>query len=117
MLEAFNDALRFDGSICDETQKATQETLRNYGNTAVAYSRNAMYVLNRVRGTAQLLSDTLSLKHQQTSQVISENTLALNNMAVKDSATIRVITVVMLLFLPAQFIAVRDLYCVSSSPI
>lgn len=73
------------------------------------YIRNAVFLLDKIRGTAQLLSDTLNLKHQQTSQNISENTLALTNSAVRDSATIRVITVVTLLYLPATFVAVSSL--------
>ena len=106
-LEAYTDALRLNGNMSVETYKCTKEVLQNYNNTTAAYSQNAVFVLNKVRGTGQLLSDTLNLKHQQNAEVISGNTLALNNMAAKDSATIRVITMVTLLFLPAQFVAVR----------
>lgn len=73
-----------------------------------AYNSNAAYLLDKVQATAQLLADTLNLKHQQTAQRVSENTLALNDAAVKDSATIRVITVVTLVYLPANFIAVSS---------
>lgn len=106
ILEAFNDALHTDSSISDETHNTTQEILQNYSNTAAAYSHNATFIRDKIRGTAQLLSDTLNLKHQQIAQRISENTLALNDAAVRESATIRVITVVTLLFLPSSFVAV-----------
>ena len=106
VLDAFNDALQGDGSISSEDHKNTQEILQNYVAMAAAYNSNAVYLLQKIQGTAQLLADTLNLKHQQTAQRTSENTLALNDAAVKDSATIRVITVVTLLYLPASFIAV-----------
>lgn len=106
MLEAFNDPLHSDGSIRNETHGTSREVLSNYASMAAAYSNNTAFLLQKIRVTAQLLSDTLNLKHQQTAQTISENTLALNDAAVKDSATIRVITVVTLLYLPGTFIAV-----------
>lgn len=105
MLAVFNDALHADGSASDQKHSTTQEFLQNYITLAAAYSRNAVFLRDKIRGTTQLLSDTLNLKHQKIAQTISENTLALTNAAVKDSATIRVITVVTLLYLPATFVA------------
>ena len=107
MLAAFTDALYDGGSTSDHNHRATQEILRNYVTVAAAYSRNAIFLRDKIRGTIQLLSDTLNLKHQKIAQTISENTLALNKSAVKDSTTIRVITVVTLLYLPATFVAVN----------
>ena len=106
-LQTMNDALQADGAVSDETHKATQETLHNYSAATAAYLQNATFILQKIRATAQMLSDTLKMKHQQTAQNISKNTLALNDRVVQDSGTIRVITVVTLLFLPGQFIAVR----------
>ena len=106
MLKAFNDALRAVGSIPESDHCATQEVLQNYATMAAAYSQNAVFLRDKIRGTAQLLADTLNLKHQKIAQSISENTLALTDAAVKDSATIRVITVATLLYLPATFVAV-----------
>ena len=110
MLAVFNDALHAEGSGSDKHHSATQEVLQNYRTVAAAYSRNAIFLRDKIRGTIQLLSDTLNLKYQRIAQTISENTLALNNAAVKDSATIRVITVVTLLYLPATFVAVNILF-------
>ena len=106
MLAAFNDALHDEGSSSDHIHRATQDFLQYYVTMAAAYSRNAIFLPDKIRGTIQLLSDTLNLKHQKIAQTISENTLALNNAAVKDSATIRVITSVTLLYLPATYVAV-----------
>lgn len=105
-LRDFNDAIQAERFCLDYNHCATQEVLQNYAITAAAYSQNAIFLRDKIRGTAQLLSDTLNLKHQKIAQSISENTLALTDAAVKDSATIRVITVVTLLYLPATFVAV-----------
>lgn len=110
MLRAFTDAFQGEESFLDSDHCATQEVLRNYTTMAAAYSQNATFLRDKVRGTAQLLSDTLNLKHQKNAQSISENTLALTNAAVNDSATIRVITVVTLVYLPATFVAVSRHY-------
>lgn len=106
MLEAFNDAFHTNNASLDETHNTTREVLQNCNTTITAYTHNAVFIRDKIRGTAQLLSDTLNLKHQQTAQRISGNTLALNDAAVRESATIRVITVVTLLFLPSSFVAV-----------
>ena len=108
MLGAFNDTFRSEGTCIDCNHCVTQEILQNYAAMAAAYGQNAEYLRDKMRGAAELLSDTLNLKHQQIAQSIGENTLALTNAAVKDSATIRVITVVTLLYLPATFVAVSS---------
>lgn len=104
-----NDAFQADGAVSHDTHKATQETLQNYDRAAAAYLQNATFITQKIRATAQMLSDTLKMKNQQTAQNISKNMLALNDRVVQDSGTIRVITVVTLLFLPGQFIAVKFL--------
>ena len=106
-LQTMNDAFITHGAVSSKTHKATQETLQNYGRAAAAYQQNATFILRKIRATSQMLSDTLKMKHQQTAENISKNTLGLNNKVVQDSGTIRVITVVTLLFLPGQFVAVR----------
>lgn len=108
MLEAYNDAVQADGSDLDETCRSTLEILANYKRLIEAYSQNTKFLVEKIRKTAQLLSDTLNLKHQQIAQNTNVNTLALTNAAVKDSATIRVITVVTLLYLPTTFVAVSS---------
>ncbi len=118
MLEEYYETFRRDDSITDELHYATSEVLRNFRTLTEAYNQNTIFLLEKVRTTAQLLSDTLNLKHQQTAEHTSDNTLAMTKAAVQDSATIRVITVVTLLYLPAMFIAVRvplSFYWISSS--
>jgi hypothetical protein len=52
------------------------------------------------------LSAALNLRHQETGIGISQGVLSLTNETVDDSATVRVITFVTLLYLPASFVAV-----------
>lgn len=85
----------------------TKEVLHNYKDMTKEYSQNATFLHDKVRASAQLLLDTLNLKHQRIAQRTGEATLAINNSAAHDSATIRVITIVTLLYLPATFVAVR----------
>lgn len=106
VLETFNDSLLADDINTVEAHQNTRELLENYATTIASYNSNALYLLDKIRGTAQLLADTLNLKHQQTAQLVSQNTLALNQSAARDSATIRVVTVVTLIYLPANFVAV-----------
>lgn len=106
-LDAFVDLFRaYEGASLD-TQRATKEILQNYKAMTEEYSQNAVFILEKVRASAQLLLDTLNLKHERIAQQNSENTLALSDAAARDSSTIRVITIVTLLYLPASFIAVR----------
>jgi len=72
ILETFNDALQNDGSTSNENHEDTSELLQNYATMVAAYNSNAAYLLDKVQGTAQLLADTLNLKHQQIAQRVSE---------------------------------------------
>ncbi|KAL6714394.1 hypothetical protein ACLMJK_007817 [Lecanora helva] len=106
-LNAFVDMFRIHCNTSTEEQRAVKETLENYKIMVEEYSQNALFILSKVRASSQLLLDTLNLKHQRIAQKTSESTLTINNSAASDSATVRVITVVTLLYLPATFIAVR----------
>ena len=106
LLEVYSGAVQAGGSDSDEKCNSTSEILANYRALVEAYSQNTTFLVEKIRKTAQLLSDTLNMKHQLIAQNTNQNTLALTNAAVKDSATIRVITVVTLLYLPTTFVAV-----------
>ena len=108
VLDTYNKDLEISGGKFSEECLFLSETLNNYLTLYEDYTQNAAFLLERVRTTAQLLADTLGLKHQVTAQQISENTLDLTHSATYDSAKIRVITVVTLTYLPATFVAVRS---------
>ena len=106
MMRVFDDTSQSEGSHWDDDHRATQEFLHNYAAMAAAYTQNAIFLRDKIRGTAELLSDTLNLKNQMFAQRMSANTLELTDAAAADSAAIRTITVVTLLYLPATFVAV-----------
>lgn len=56
------------------------------------------------------LSVALNLKNQATSVDINNNMLSLTRDTVDDSATVRVVTLVTLIYLPASFVAVSELH-------
>ena len=105
-LKTFSDEMRAHESISFQVYRETQEILQNYIVLIQAYNKNAEFVLQKIRGTAQLLLDTLNLKHQRVAHGVSENTLALADTTVNESVTVRVITIVTLIYLPTTFVAV-----------
>ena len=98
--------MRAHESISFQVHRETQEMLQNYVVVTEEYGRNAKYILQKTRATTQLVLDTLNLKHQQVAQDISTNTLALTDATFTESVTVRVITIVTLLYLPTTFVAV-----------
>lgn len=77
-----------------------------YEKEVAAYLGNAKYLLARVEKIAALLSDTLNLRDQATSDEQNGYVLQLTRSTVDDSITIKVITVVTLVYLPFTFVAV-----------
>ena len=107
----FNETLlcvkMFHAIVLENTPGAAiPELISEYQDRARAYDQYAHFLLQRVAGTSKAISDALGLKHQKTAHKTSQSTLALTNVAVRDSATIRVITFVTLLYLPSTFVAV-----------
>jgi len=75
---------------------------------------SAEVLQNRIKGVIDLLADTLNLKNQDESAELNHHLYNLTRDTVDDSTTVRVITFVTLIYLPASFIAV----CVSvNSPV
>ena len=75
----------------------------------LAFEHNLRFLLDRVRNTAQLLAYMLEIENQGVAKRTSQNTLLLTESATNDSATIRVVTLVTLVYLPSTFIAVSQL--------
>ncbi|KAF8246074.1 hypothetical protein K440DRAFT_685745 [Wilcoxina mikolae CBS 423.85] len=81
------------------------------GRLTIHVSRVKGYIISvaglqrRTRSAIKLLADALDLKNQGTSAKINERILALTKETVDDSATVRVVTLVTLIYLPASFIA------------
>lgn len=112
-LSSLNDALLEHQTINRLTHIQTKCTLANMERQIAGYSSNVHYLLSKIASMAQLVSDTLALRDQQISlrnqQIAQEQNTQLTEMTrltVQDSATVRVIGVATLIFLPTTFVAV-----------
>ncbi|RDW91937.1 hypothetical protein BP5796_01331 [Coleophoma crateriformis] len=77
----------------------------NLQGLVLALNKNLNFLLQRLSGTSVLASETLNLKLQSLAKMTSDNGLSLTKAAIKDSQTIRIITVMTLLYLPSSFVA------------
>ena len=98
-------ASRDDGSL--------RRDLDNMESQVKSFERNAQYLLDRLESTAQMFTDGLALKAQKAAQQQNNHLYELatlsqeqNEALRQDSATIRVITVATLVFLPSTFVSV-----------
>lgn len=73
--------------------------LKNYTRQLEAYVQHTLFLQSRAARTAQTLTDTLSFKN-------SRYTLDLTMSSLDDSSTVRVITVMTMIYLPPTFAAV-----------
>ena len=110
-LEKLNTTIQARGAQQIETN-AISDLLENYRNQIDAYAENAKFLLKRSGSTAQQLSDTLAFKNQHVAQSQSGYMLKLTMSTVDDSATVRVVTLVTLVYLPFSFMAVRSPFLV-----
>lgn len=102
---AYNTGRGQLGAVDQSIREHSQLTMSIYEKEVAAYLGNAKYLLARVEKIAALLSDTLNLRHQATSDEQNGYMLQLTRSTVDDSTTIKVITVVTLVYLPFTFVA------------
>ncbi|KAE8550354.1 hypothetical protein EYB25_006580 [Talaromyces marneffei] len=76
------------------------ERLDNMEEMINSFDDNLQYLMSRVASICSLLSNTISLKNENTSNQVSNSMLKYNRFTVDDSATVRVITLVTLIYLP-----------------
>jgi hypothetical protein len=90
--------------------KTEQEVawLQNYQDKATAWASNANALLTTCERAVQLLDRVLNLKSQQLAQQQNTNILALTKSTVDDSATVRVITAITLVYLSCTVVAVSS---------
>ncbi|KAH8652902.1 hypothetical protein BGZ61DRAFT_575095 [Ilyonectria robusta] len=93
-----NAELRERRRISEESANEFSATLRNLLIQNQALMSNVKHLLSRVHSTIQAASGTISLKSQNTTEQMSNHMLG-------DSASIRVITAVTLVYLPASFVS------------
>ncbi|KAG9229025.1 hypothetical protein BJ875DRAFT_388208, partial [Amylocarpus encephaloides] len=104
-----------NGHFDKEMSRGFKNSLRGYGVKYRAHGTSLALLSARAQGLIKLASTrrdsvrgdclTLNLKNQATSVDINHNMLLLTKDTVDDSATVRVVTLVTLIYLPASFIS------------
>ncbi|KAH8699081.1 hypothetical protein BGW36DRAFT_449225 [Talaromyces proteolyticus] len=102
-----NDALLEAGILKSPAKEALSQLLDNYSSHLEAYIQNTSFLQSRAARTAELIADTLTFKNSYSAQSQNDYMLKLTMSTVDDSTTVRVITIVTLIYLPATFTAVR----------
>lgn len=105
-LHDFNDALAERNVIQQSDAHAMKQLLHNYINMVDAYTQQAEFLKSRTACLAVSITDTLSFKDSYTTKSQSQYMLDLTLSTVDDSTTVRVITIVTLIYLPSTFMAV-----------
>ncbi|KAH8671488.1 hypothetical protein BX600DRAFT_249438 [Xylariales sp. PMI_506] len=95
-LRRWNETLAGAGQVDRALADEFAITLDSLDARMEALEFNARFLLSRISSTVQMASDTISLKSQNTAEKMANHMLV-------DSAAIRVITVVTLIYLPATF--------------
>jgi hypothetical protein len=110
-----NDTLLERNHINRSSHQQMKCVLGNMNRQIVGYADNVHHLLRKIASMAQLVSDTLALRDQQISlrnqQIAQEQNRQLTEMTrltVQDSATVRIIGVATLVFLPTTFVAVSS---------
>ncbi|KAF7593744.1 hypothetical protein BBP40_010920 [Aspergillus hancockii] len=105
VLQQGNNALRDCSIVHPASWQSMKQLLDNYDHSVDAYSQGASFLQSRAATTAQLISDTFAFKSSDTAQRQTIYMLDLTRKTVDDSTTVRVITIVTLIYLPSTFMA------------
>lgn len=93
------------GAMDEEHFADNTSYLQSFLNRLKSHQSSAGTLEKRLSATIGLLSNLLDLKNQKAAGVINDNMLALTEETVDDSATVFVISLVTLIYLPSQWIA------------
>ncbi|KAI8933033.1 hypothetical protein NX059_009682 [Plenodomus lindquistii] len=100
-----NDALADSGTTSVEGSHVVRQELQLLEHRLQGHINAAEILAQRVRATLGLLTNLLDIGNQANSRQISTRILGLTQESVEDNATVRVITVFTLIYLPASFMA------------
>jgi len=100
------NTVQSSGGDSIQGRKMLADPLHNLKEQIQSYNGYAQFLLHRLACTAQLFSDGLALKNHRTVQDQSEELAKMTYATSQDSATIRVITAVTVVFLPTTSVAV-----------
>lgn len=81
------------------------KNLQDLARRAQSYKASAKYIQSRAEKVIDTLTDGVNQKGQHTAASISESLLRLTERSVDDNMTVRVVTIITLIYLPTQFVA------------
>lgn len=104
ILNTLEDVLRPE--LHDKQGDDTTSILCNLRNEALVNSENSKYLLQLAESIQMQTSDTLNIKNQDVSVQQNDQLFKLARASASDSLSIRVITILTLVYLPFSFVAV-----------
>ncbi|KAE8147188.1 hypothetical protein BDV25DRAFT_143006 [Aspergillus avenaceus] len=105
MIEEANALFHTRGFATDiEFQKVANE-ITYYKTNLEGYLESVKVLEGKVKGISDLLAVALNLKNQAVANEINNRMLKLTNESFDDNATVRVVTLVTLIYLPASFVS------------
>jgi len=81
-----------------------QESLEPYSTLLVGYIESLTVLQNRIRNTIDLIAYALDIKNQEEASDLNKHLYRLTSENVDDNATVKLITVVSLVYLPGSFV-------------
>ncbi|CZR51482.1 uncharacterized protein PAC_01358 [Phialocephala subalpina] len=104
-LQELNSSFHDQGFLETAAFIALDNSFKSYISKYRGHVASIDLLKSRVQGVLNQLTVALTLKNQATSVDINHNMLLLTHDTVDDSATVKVVTLVTLLYLPASFVA------------
>lgn len=104
-LKTLYEAHTVDGFTRDSGSKKMYSSLSAMLNRLEGHLASVEIMQKRIGATIGLLANLLDLRNQSASDKLNNHMLALTQETVDDNATVRVITVFSLIYLPASFVA------------
>ncbi|KAE8417534.1 hypothetical protein BDV36DRAFT_283721 [Aspergillus pseudocaelatus] len=104
-LAEINTLFQSKGFTTDDDSQRLASEMAYYKTTIEGYLRSVEVLEGKVKGISDLMAVALNLKGQTVANEINDKMLQLTSEAFEDNATVRVVTLVTLIYLPASFVS------------
>ncbi|GAB1208462.1 hypothetical protein APSETT445_007212 [Aspergillus pseudonomiae] len=104
-LNDMNTLFQSKGLTTDSDSQLFASEMAYYVTTIEGYMKSVEVLEGKVKGISDLLAVALNLKGQTVANEINDKMLQLTSEAFEDNATVRVVTLVTLIYLPASFVS------------
>ncbi|KAE8383107.1 hypothetical protein BDV26DRAFT_304010 [Aspergillus bertholletiae] len=104
-LEEMNTFFQSRALATDDDARRFAGEMAYYKTSIEGYLKSVEVLEGKVKGISDLLAVALSLKGQTVANQINDKMLQLTTEAFDDNATVRVVTIVTLIYLPASFVS------------